>query len=234
MSTITTNGRPQAAAAAMAFAGAALTLLIAREALAVAAPIPVLAASLVVLACALVLGARLAGWRLAGHNPAGLTAPVLGALALALPSALLAARLGASLSGPLAGLGIGLGLLGLVLGVGLAVVRAACLEAGTPRDRALLVLAGGLVAGTLFAMLIVVPKLSPLNACLDCGIGCAAVGIICAAAGPPGRRAMETWLSVLALVFVIMLPLSSLVDAQTAVYWCAPASQNAAPAKPAP
>ena len=159
----------------------------------------------------------------------------MGAMAVCLPTALLAERLTTFLAGGLAGLGLAAGLTGLVVGAGLAVARAAGREAGVSPGRFLRAIAGGTVAGALFVPLIAVPKLSPLNACLDVGIGCAAVGIICAAAAPHGKRSMETWLSVLALLFVLLLPLSSLIDARSSA-WCDPSAAAALPvaAKPAP
>ena len=138
-------------------------------------------------------------------------------------------------AGGLVGLGLAVGLTGLVVGAGLAVARAAVREAGQTSARLLWTIAGGAVAGAIFVIVVAVPKLSPLNACLDGGIGCAAVGIICASAAPHGKRSLETWLSVLALVFVLLLPLSSLIDARSSA-WCDPAAAPALPvaAKPAP
>ncbi|BAH74643.1 hypothetical protein [Solidesulfovibrio magneticus] len=229
------HGRPLAAAAALAFAGAALVMLVGREALAaaplaaVAAVAAVAAATLLILAA---LGARLVRPLFSSHHPASLTAPAMGAMAVCLPTALLAERLTTFLAGGLAGLGLAAGLTGLVVGAGLAVAQAAGREAGVSPGRLLRAVAGGTVAGALFVPLIAVPKLSPLNACLDVGIGCAAVGIICASAAPHGKRSLETWLSVLALVFVLLLPLSSLIDARSSA-WCDPAAAPVA-AKPAP
>ena len=226
------HGRPLAAAAALAFAGAALVLLVGREALAaaaLAAAVAVAAAALLALAA---LGARLVRPHLASEHPATLTAPAMGAMAVCLPAALLAERLTTSLAGGLAGLGLSVGLTGLVVGAGLVVARAAAREAGETSGRLLWAMIGGAAAGALFVPLVAVPKLSPLNACLDGGIGCAAVGIICAAAAPHGKRSMETWLSVLALLFVLLLPLSSLIDARSSA-WCDPAAAPVA-AKPAP
>jgi len=226
------HGRPRAAAAALAFAGAALVLLVGREALAVAPLAVVIAVAAAALLGLAALGARLIRPRLASDSPATLTAPAMGAMAVCLPVALLSERLVSSLAGGLAGLGLSVGLTGLVIGAGLAVARAAGTEAGETSGRFLWTLAGGAMAGALFVTFVAVPKLSPLNACLDGGIGCAAVGIICASAAPHGKRSMETWLSVLALVFVLMLPLSSLIDARSSA-WCDPAAAPVA-AKPAP
>ena len=229
------HGRPRAAAAALAFAGAALVLLVGREASSgapLAAVIAVAAAALLGLAA---LGARLVRPYLLRNNPATLTAPAMGAMAVCLPLALLGERLASSLAGGLAGLGLSVGLTGLVVGAGLSVARAAGREAGETSGRLLWTMIGGAAAGALFVPLVAVPKLSPLNACLDGGIGCAAVGIICAAAAPHGKRSLETWLSVLALIFVLLLPLSSLIDARSSA-WCDPSAASALPvaAKPTP
>ena len=226
------HGRPRAAAAALAFAGAALVLLVGREALAAASPAAVVAVAAAALFGLAALGARLIRPRLASDNPATLTAPAMGAMAVCLPVALLGERLTTSLAGGLAGLGLSVGLTGLVVGAGLAVALAAGKEAGETSGRLLWTIVGGAVAGALFVAFVAVPKLSPLNACLDGGIGCAAVGIICASAAPHGKRSLETWLSVLALVFVLLLPLSSLIDARSSA-WCDPAAAPAA-VKPAP
>jgi hypothetical protein len=229
------HGRPLAAAAALAFAGAALVLLVGREALAAAPLAAVAAVAAAALLVPAALGARLVRPHLSSNPPASLTAPAMGAMGLCLPVALLAERLVSSLAGGLAGLGLALGLTGLVVGAGLAVAWASGREAGETSGRLLRAIGGGAAAGALFVPLIALPKLSPLNACLDVGIGCAAVGIICASAAPHGKRSMETWLSVLALLFVLMLPLSSLIDARSSA-WCDPSAAAALPvaAKPAP
>lgn len=228
------TGRPLPAAGAMAFAGAALSVLLGRELLPSTAGGHI---SWLFFATTCVVTALAVGWRMAPalaakRDPAGLLAPCLGLLAICLPSGLLLSRLGRSLVDTLgqglfqAGTAVGIAAsmlpLGLVVGVGLALARAAAHQAEPPQTRRLpLFIASGAVLGALFIILVAVPKLSPLNTCLDMGIGCVAIGILSAAAAPQDNRNLETWLSLLAVVFVLLLPLSGLLDDKTSA-WCTP------------
>lgn len=236
------HGRPLPVIGAVGFAGAALLTLIGREIISAYPGHPALVVALVA-AClggGLVLGTRLVRFLAAGREPADCLAPAMGLTAAILPVSLLLSRLGRGLAatahetffppGLVAASLAGLLPLGLALGAAgaLAVVAARQAEPGHPR-KTWLFLAGGVVLGALFILLVAVPKLSPINACLDMAIGCAAVGILSAAAAPAGNRNYETWLSVLAIVFVLLLPLSGLFDDKTNA-WCDPAAAPTVPA----
>ena len=238
------HGRPWPVMGALGFAGAALVVLIGRE---IAAAYPAHLPMLIVLAAAslgvgLFLGARLVGRLAAGNDPADAMAPALGFVAASLPLSLLFSRLGRGLAATAAAsffppglataLLAGLVPLGLALGAAgaLAVAAARRAEPANPR-KIWLFLAGGAILGALFIPLVAVPKLSPINACLDMAIGCAAIGILSAAAAPAGNRTYETWLSLLAIVFVLLLPLSGLFDDKTNA-WCEPAAAPTVPAAP--
>ena len=229
---------------ALGFAGAALVVLIGREiAAAYPAHLPmVILLAAVSLGAGLFLGARLAGWLAAGNDPADAMAPALGFVAASLPLSLLLSRLGRGLAATAAAaffppglataLLAGLVPLGLTLGAAGALAVAAARRAEPTQPRKIWLYAGGgAVLGALFIVLVAVPKLSPINACLDIGIGCAAIGILSAAAAPAGNRNYETWLSLLAIVFVLLLPLSGLFDDKTNA-WCEPAAAPAMPATP--
>ena len=168
----------------------------------------------------------------------------MGFVAVSLPVCLLLSRLGRGLAGAahsgfippglITALMAGLIPLGLALGAAGALSAAAARRAKPAQPRQILLFAaGGAVLGALFIVLVAVPKLSPVNACLDMGIGCAAIGILSAAAAPAGNRSYESLLSVLAIVFVLLLPLSGLFDDKINA-WCeSAASAPAAPATPA-
>ena len=239
------HGRPWPVMGALGFAGAALLVLIGRE---IAAAYPAHLPMLIVLAAVslgvgLFLGARLAGWLAAGNDPADAMAPALGFVAASLPLSLLFSRLGRGLAatappasffppGLATALLAGLVPLGLALGAAGALAVAAARRAEPAKPRKIWHYAGGgAVLGALFILLVAVPKLSPINACLDMGIGCAAIGILSAAAAPAGNRNYETWLSLLAIVFVLLLPLSGLFDDKTNA-WCEPTAAPTAPAAP--
>ncbi|KHK03144.1 hypothetical protein [Desulfovibrio sp. TomC] len=243
------HGRPLPVLGAIGFAGAALLVLIGRE---ICGAYPdhtaiVIVLALVCLGLGLFLGTRLVRRLSRDSNPADCLAPAMGLVAVALPAALLLSRLergfvstgsGTFLPpGLIAGLAAGLLPLGVALGAAavLAAAAAGQSEPGHPR-KTLLFLAGGAVLGALFIPLVAVPKLSPINACLDMAIGCTAVGLLSAAAAPADNRKYETWLSLLAITFVLLLPLSGLFDDKTSA-WCRPdavATAPAAPTTPAP
>jgi hypothetical protein len=104
----------------------------------------------------------------------------------------------------------------ICLGAGLAfTARVGERQPTQPRLPLAASLALGAALGAAFVQWIAIPKLSPVNASLDAGIGCCLAGVLCAAGAPDGRR-METWLPLLAFVFVLVLPLSSLIDARFA------------------
>ncbi|MHC1788237.1 hypothetical protein [Solidesulfovibrio sp.] len=228
------TGRPLPAAGAMTFAGAALIVLLGRELLPGTAGGHI---SWLFFATTCVVTALAVGWRMvpalaAKRDPAGLLAPCLGLLAVCLPTGLLLSRLGRSLPDTVgqgffqAGMAVGIAAsmlpLGLVLGAGLGLATRAARRTDPPQTARLpLFIAGGAILGALFVILVAVPKLSPLNACLDMGIGCVAIGILSAAAAPQDNRNLETWLSLLAVVFVLLLPLSGLLDDKTSA-WCIP------------
>ena len=231
---------------ALGFAGAALVVLIGRE-IAAAYPAHLLLVSVlaaVSLGAGLFLGTRLVRLLAAGNDPADAMAPALGFVAASLPVSLLFSRLGRGLAataqasffppGLATALLAGLVPLGLALGAAgaLAVAAARRAEPAGPR-KIWLYAGGGAILGALFILLVAVPKLSPINACLDMGIGCAAIGILSAAAAPAGNRSYESWLSVLAVVFVLLLPLSGIFDDKTNA-WCEPAATPAPAASAAP
>jgi len=68
------------------------------------------------------------------------------------------------------------------------------------------------LAGVGFVHFVAGPRLSALNIALDLTLGCAALGIVCAAGMAGTGRRLETWLSALALVAILALPLSGVVD----------------------
>ena len=229
---------------ALGFAGAALVVLCGRE---IAAAYPahlllVIALATVGLGAGLFLGARLVSRLAASNDPADALAPAMGFAAVALPVSLLLSRLGRGLAatapasffppGLATALLAGLVPLGLALGAAGALAVAAARRAEPTEPRKIWhFLAGGAILGALFIPLVAVPKLSPINACLDMAIGCAAIGILSAADAPAGNRNYETWLSLLAIVFVLLLPLSGLFDDKTNA-WCEPAAAPTAPATP--
>lgn len=243
------HGRPLPVLGAVGFAGAALLVLIGRE---ISGAYPDHTAMVVVLAAlclglGVFLGTRLVRRLPRSCVPADCLAPAMGLLAVALPAALLLSRLergflvaadGTFLPPALVGaLAAGLVPLGVALGAAAILAAAAARqgEPGHPR-KTLLFLIGGAVLGALFVPLVAVPKLSPINACLDLAIGCTAVGLLSAAAAPADNRKYETWLSLLAITFVLLLPLSGLFDDKTNA-WCRPdavATAPAAPTTPAP
>lgn len=238
------HGRPLPVLGAISFAGAALLTLIGRE-LTGAYPehtVTVIVLALVCLGLGLFLGTRLVRWLPSGSTPADRLAPALGLVAVGLPVALVLSRLERGLVSPasgtflppglVAGLTAGLLPLGMALGAAaiLAAAAARACEPGHPR-KTLLFLAGGAVLGALFVPLVAVPKLSPINACLDIAIGCTAVGLLSAAAAPADNRKYETWLSLLAIAFVLLLPLSGIFDDKTSA-WCPPTAAPAASTAP--
>jgi hypothetical protein len=228
------TGRPLAVMGAVGFAGAALLVLIGRE---ISGAYPDHTVLVVVLAALCLglggfLGTRLVRRLPVGSVPADCLAPAMGLVAVALPLALLLSRLERGLLPAAGGTFLPPGLVGALaaglLPLGVALGAAAILAvAATGQDdpgqrrKTLLFLAGGAVLGTLFVPLVAVPKLSPINACLDIAIGCTAVGLLSAAAAPADNRKYETWLSLLAIVFVLLLPLSGLFDDKTNA-WCQP------------
>ena len=240
------NGRPLPAALALGFVGTGLSCLLSREVLAVfCGNEAAFAAALAVLPLAILAGMTLARARTAPDcDPAGLLAPMLAATALLLPVCLLLARLARPLLGiasgqpasPLAVAGMGLTAfapLGLCLGLGLAWTGAVAArqEPGSEKRPPLpAALAGAAALGALFVQFVVIPKLTAVNGALDMGLGCLAAGILCAAAAPAGRN-METWLSLLALVFVLLLPISGLLDAKIQA-WQWQCAVDAVPATP--
>lgn len=182
-------------------------------------------AALTVLPLAIAAGARLTRRFEDRHDPADLLAPLLGLLAVTLPATLLLLRtvrpalaMGNDNALSLVAI-VGSGLfaftpLGLCLGLGLTWVAAVAARKGHAKAPALplpVALAAAGTLGAIFVQFVAIPKLTPLNACLDMGIGCSVAGLLCAAGAPGGRR-METWLSLLALAFVLLLPVSGLID----------------------
>ncbi len=239
------TGRPTPAALALGFGVAALACLLARELLlSFCGDEPALAAALAVLPLAMAGGERLARRVGAAIHPADLLAPALGLLALTLPLSLLALRAArpflapagtAVAAGPALIVGSALAAflpLGLAAGAVLALTAAADARlARPPRLPLPVVVAAGAALGALFVQLVAIPKLSPINAALDAAIGCCAAGVLCAAGAPDGRR-METWLSLLAFLLLVPLPLSGIVDERLAAFaWSCPV--EAVPAAPA-
>jgi hypothetical protein len=238
------TGRPTPAALALGFCGAALVCLLARELLlSFCSEEAALGAALAVLPLAMAAGLRLSQRGDAHGHPADRLAPYLGLLALAMPLALLLLRAvrpilapGGALGVPGVSLVVGSALvafvpLGLILGGGLAVTAQAADRVSQPLRLPLPAsLAIGATLGALFVQFVAVPKLLPINASLDLGIGCCAAGVLCAAGAPNSRR-METWLSLLAFAFVLALPLSGIIDGLLAGWaWSCPA--DAAPSGP--
>jgi hypothetical protein len=238
------TGRPLPAVLALGFAGTGATCLLARELLlAFCGNEAALAAALAVLPLALAAGSRLPGRRWPQRDPADLLGPALGILALLLPLSLLLPRLarpgiiaeGAAHLTPLAVAVAGLAAfvpLGLCLGCALALagtVGERQADRSAARLPAFFAAAG--VLGAFFIQFVAIPKLTPLNASLDMGLACCVAGILCAA-GSPGGRGPETWMSVLALGFVLLLPVSGLIEARIAAWqWQCPL--EAVPAVPA-
>ncbi|WP_428560784.1 MAG: hypothetical protein ACP59X_17395 [Solidesulfovibrio sp. DCME] len=239
------TGRPTPAALALGFCGTALACLLARDLLlSFCGNEPALAAALAVLPLAMAGGARLR--RRLGHtwHPADLLAPVLGLLALVLPLSLLALRavrpfLAPPGPLPVAGPALVAGSalvaflpLGLVAGTLLALTTEAAARLPAPPRLPLAVVAtAGAALGALFVQGVAIPKLSPANAALDAALGCCVAGVLCAAGAPDGRR-METWLSLLAFVLLVPLPLSGIVDERLAAFaWSCPV--EAVPTAPA-
>jgi len=169
-----------------------------------------------------------------GQQPAARLVPLLGVVGAALPVSLLALRFAVPVMGPFAAVP-GLAPAGLALGL----AGTACLAAsqGHPRwnGRAaslglLLVATAGLGA---LAARIVLPRVSPVNLALDLTLGCAAMGIVCAA-GTGQQRRHETWLSLLALAAILALPLSGLIDARSTPAPGEAPQQTAPPSAPRP
>lgn len=238
------TGRPTPAGLALGFCGAAMVCLLARELLlSFCSEEAAMGAALAVLPLAMAAGQRLSQRGDAHGHPADRLAPFLGLLALAMPLTILLLRAvrpflapGGALGAPGVSLVVGSALaaflpLGLILGAGLAVTAQATGRMTQPLHLPLPVsLAVGAALGAIFVQFVAVPKLLPINAALDLGIGCCAAGVLCAAGAPDGRR-METWLSLLAFAFVLALPLSGIIDALLAGWaWSCPA--DAAPSGP--
>jgi hypothetical protein len=151
-----------------------------------------------------------------GPQPAARLVPLLGIVGAALPVSLLALRFAVPVTGPFAAVP-GLAPAGLALGVAVATCLAA--RKGHPRWNGrgaslALILVGTAGLGALAAR-IVLTRVSPVNLALDLTLGCAAMGIVCAA-GTGQQRRHETWLSLLALAAILALPLSGLIDARSA------------------
>lgn len=163
----------------------------------------------------------------------------LGLAGLVMPLAVLAARAGEPF-GPARLAPAGVSLAGYWLtGVlyGLAIVSALSGALRHPRLRARPLLLGGLMilaglAGVAFTRFVAGPRLSALNIALDLTLACAAVGIACAAGTPAASRRQETWLSVLALVAILALPLSGVLDERSR-QWADPAAPPADQVRPA-
>lgn len=240
------TGRPGPAALALGFAGAgALCLLLRDLLLAFCGNEAALCAATSLLPLAMLGGVALCRRFLPGREPADLLAPTLGLLALCLPLALAGVRLvhpllapgldpADGVSVPLT-LGCGLAafaLLGLCLGAVAWLTARTAARRQVPGDRRLRAfLAVGACLGGLFVQFVAIPKLTPVNASLDLAIACCVAGVLCAS-GAPGGRGLETWLSLLAIGFVLLLPLSGLLDARLAAFsWQCPV--DAAPAIPA-
>ena len=225
-------GRPLAATLATGLAaGAFCRLVLTESALLPAGTAAVAGWSLVGLfLCGVFLARRLSN----GQQPAARLVPLLGMVGAALPVSLLALRFAVPVMGPFAAVP-GLAPAGLALGL----AGTACLAAsqGHPRwnGRAaslglLLVATAGLGA---LAARIVLPRVSPVNLALDLTLGCAAMGIVCAA-GTGQQRRHETWLSLLALAAILALPLSGLIDARSTPAPGEAPQQTAPPSAPRP
>lgn len=229
------SGRPLPAAVALGFAGAALSCLLLRELLLLACgDLAALGAALALLPLSVAAGAGLCRRLGRDRDPADLLAPLLGVLAVSLPLALVLLRGTRAVAAPAVGTAVswlavlvpGLAAFlpfGLCLGLGLSLVAALTGRAPAKvATRLPLALAGAGCLGALFVQFVAIPKLSPMNACLDLGLGCVVAGLVCAA-GAPGGRGMETRLSLLALAFVLPLPVSGLIDAHLeALAWSCP------------
>ncbi len=222
-------GRPLPAAAAAGFAAMAFLVLFLREILALFFGNEILAGLALAVGLA---GAALGAFffpRLAlGRRPAELLAPALGLTAVLMPAAILAIRLmrpwlgihpgqTPSLAAVLAASALCCGPVCLVLGF----AASACLATAGSHPKwsarplaAVVAAALGAAAGGLFVQFVAIPRLSPVNACLDMALGLAAVGLFCAAGTSESRR-METWLSLLGLLCVLALPISGLLDAKS-------------------
>lgn len=240
----TTSGRPLPAALALGFTGAGTLCLLLRELLlAYCGNEAALGAALAVLPLAMALGATFPRRFFPGRDAADLLGPALGFLGVSLPLSLLLPRLfrpgtildaGIALS-PLAVGCAAVGAflpLGLGLGYGLALAGAVGdrLEDRAKASRLPIALAGAATVGALFVQFVAIPKLIPLNASLDMGLACCVAGLLCAVSAPSGRKA-ETGLSLLALAFVLSLPLSGIVEEQLAAWqWQCPV--EAVPAIP--
>jgi hypothetical protein len=230
----TPAGRPLAGGLATGFALGAFAALTIPDALGAEA---IGAAGLVGLALWLAsptLGALLSFTRLAPDRSMPRLASALGLAGLTMPLAVLAVRALATPDRPALSFaalaaccptGV---LLGLALAAGLAGARRhPRLEARPAAMPA--ALAGAALAGVAFVRYVAGPRLPPLNIALDLTLGCAAMGIVCAAGAPVADRRLETWLSLLALAAILALPLSGLID-NASRHWSGPAAPAAAPA----
>ncbi|UJX41461.1 hypothetical protein K9F62_01805 [Desulfovibrio sp. JY] len=238
------TGRPLPAALALGFAGAGATCLLLRELLlAYCGNEAAMGAALALLPLAIAAGATLPRRLWPESDPANLLGPALGFFAISLPVSLLLPRLArpgmivgdAAALSPLAVAGSALGAfipLGLCLGLVWTLTGAVgCRQEGKKGARLPAALASAAALGALFVQFVAIPKLTPLNASLDMGLACCVAGILCAA-GSPGGRAPETWLSVMALGFVLLLPMSGLIELRLAAWqWRCPVT--AVPAVPA-
>jgi hypothetical protein len=206
-------GRPLAATLATGLAGGAFCrLVLAESALLPAGTAAVAGWSLVGF---FLIGTFVARRFAHGQQPAARLVPLLGVVGAALPISLLALRFAVPVTGPFAAVP-GLAPAGLALG--LAVTTCLAASQGHPRwnGRAAslaLILVGTAGLGALAAR-IVLTRVSPVNLALDLTLGCAAMGIVCAA-GTSQQRRHETWLSLLALAAILALPLSGLIDARS-------------------
>ena len=222
-------GRPTPAALALGFSGAAMACLLARDLLlAFDGNAPAMGFALAAFPLGLAAGLRLAPRFLARADPADLLAPMLGLLALCLPFSLFVLRAAVrplpSESGAASGVALvvlaalaAMARLCLCVGAGLCfTARVGRRQPTPPRLPLAASLALGAALGAAFVQWVAVPKLSPLTASLDAGIGCCLAGVLCAAGAPDKRRRMETWLPLLAFVFVLVLPLSAIIDARFA------------------
>jgi len=207
-------GRPLAATLATGLAaGAFCRLVLAESALLPAGTAAVAAWSLVGF---FLMGTFVARRLANGQQPAARLVPLLGIVGAALPVSLLGLRFAVPVTGPFAAVP-GLAPAGLALGLAVATCLAA--RKGHPRWNGrgaslALILVGTAGLGALAAR-IVLTRVSPVNLALDLTLGCAAMGIVCAA-GTGQQRRHETWLSLLALAAILALPLSGLIDARSA------------------
>lgn len=228
--------RPLLAALATGFpAGAAATLLLGDAGDGSAAWLATLATGLC--AAALAAGAAWRRWRAVGGL--AVASPFLGLLGASVPMGLLLGRTGWLAAGPEAAGGLpwpamlGLFPTALLFGLTAPFVLGAGRGQPGPAGRPAflpLALAVGAGLGVAFAAGLA-SRLTPCNLALDVTLGCAALGIACAA-GTSDRR-FETWLSVLALLAILGLPLSRLVDDRTRP-WLPGAAATAMPATATP